>query len=146
MIKSIFLLAVASVASAHYTLDYPTSLGFDDAKENIAPCGGFIPNLDGTLVNFSMSGDWIQINNHHPESLLHYRVANVDNITWIDLNPIVHQVGIGKLCIKTGSVPADFLGKTGVFQVIGDGHGGALFQVLSCRVTSNIVLSSPFCE
>jgi hypothetical protein len=129
--RSILVLAAAAVASAHFTLDYPPSIGFEDDKETIAPCGGFIPNLSGSLVNFSVSGEWIQINNHHPESLLHYRVAIEDNVTWIELNPVVQQVGIGKLCIKTGAAPAGFAGKKGVFQVIGDGHGGALFQVPS---------------
>jgi hypothetical protein len=146
--KSILLLAIAAAASAHYTLDYPTSLGFSDDKENIAPCGGFLPNLDGTLVDFSVSGDWVAINNHHPESLLHYRVANEDNLTWVELNPIVHQVGIGKLCIKTGPAPSDFVGKRGVLQVIGDGHGGALYQVLSLHLHSEltVVSTSAFCK
>ena len=132
--KSLLLLAAAAGVSAHFTLDYPSSVGFSDEKENIAACGGFIPNLDGALVNFSVSGDWIQINNHHPESLLHYRIANENNLTWVDLNPIVHQVGIGKLCIETGPAPSEFAGTRGVVQVIGDGHGGALFQVFHSEI------------
>ena len=145
--KSILLLAVAAGVQAHFTLDYPASIGFSDSNENIAPCGGFLPNLDGALVTFSVSGDWIQINNHHPESLLHYRIANENNLTWVDLNPIVHQVGIGKLCIKTGPAPAGFAGTRGVVQVIGDGHGGALFQVFFFEIGPNCqVFTSAFYE
>jgi len=140
--KAIAVLSLAACASAHFTLDYPTSIGFSDENENIAPCGGFIPNLGGSLVNFSIAGDWIQINNHHPESLLHYRISNEDNTTWLDLNPIVHQVGLGKLCIKTGAAPERFLGTRGVIQVVGDGHGGALFQVSSSQLQLMAVYTS----
>jgi len=131
---SIVIATLVASAFAHFTLDYPASVGFSDSNENIAPCGGFVPNLDGALVDFPIAGGWIQINNHHPESLLHYRVSNERNLTWLDLNPIVHQVGIGKLCIKTGPVPDRFLGTRGVVQVVGDGHAGALFQVTRSQI------------
>jgi hypothetical protein len=128
----LLLLVMASIASAHFSLQYPDGLGGSDelSNENVAPCGGFIVSFGKSLPNFSVTGDWVGINNFHAESLFRYRVAFEDNKTWIDLNPTVHEVGIGKLCIKTGPAPANFTGKKGVLQVVGDGHGGALFQVL----------------
>jgi hypothetical protein len=64
----ILILTLTSYVCAHFTLDDPESFGFEDAYEPIAPCGGFLHDLNGQLVNFSISGDWIQINNHHPKS------------------------------------------------------------------------------
>ena len=126
-----FFFVFASIVNAHFTLDYPDAVGDSLDNDAIPPCGGYVVHLEGTLHNFSIMGDWVQINTHHPESLFHYRAAYENNKTWIDLTPIVEEVGLGKLCIQTGPVPANFTGKKGVLQVVGDGHSGALFQVSS---------------
>jgi len=131
MKTTLLFLTFVSIAAAHFSLEYPDGLGGSDevSNENIPPCGGFIVSFGAALPNFSVGGDWVEINTHHAEALFRYRVAYEDNKTWIDLNPPVHEVGLGKLCIHTGTVPANFAGKKGVLQVVGDGHGGALFQV-----------------
>ena len=144
----ILLVTLISFVTAHFSLEYPHGIGPSDqlSNENIPPCGGFIPNLaTATLANFSLSGDWVEIDSHHAEALFHYRVAHEDNKTWIDLNPVVYEVGIGKLCIKTGVVPAGFLGKKGILQVVGDGHGGALFQVCADYIPSFFSLRDRYC-
>src|SRR5579862_2125222 len=129
----VLLASLLSVATAHFSLEYPHGIGPSDqlSNENVAPCGGFIVKFGSTIANFSVAGDWVEIDTKHPEALFRYRVASEDNKTWIDLNPPVHEVGIGKLCIKTGPANASFVGKRGVLQVVGDGHGGPLFQVSS---------------
>ena len=147
---TLVFLAIASVATAHFSLEYPDGLGAsnDLSNEPIPPCGGFLVSLDGTLPNFSVTGDWVEIDTHHPEALFHYRVAHEDNKTWIDLNPIVQDVGNGKLCIKTGPAPTNFTGRKGVLQVVGNGHSGALFQVLLHLILSQLlkVRTGQVCE
>jgi hypothetical protein len=126
------LIAFAGVASAHFTLDYPNSTitKADLTNENIPPCGGFNPNFDGLVSNFSVSGDWVQVSTHHPEAVFRFRVATVDNVTWIDLNAAVSEVGLGTFCMQTGPAPANFTGKVGVLQVIGNDADGALFELI----------------
>jgi len=125
------ILALTGATSAHFTLDYPNSTNpkADLTNENIPPCGGFNPNFDGLVSNFSVSGDWVQVNTHHPEAVFRFRVATIDNTTWIDLNSAISEVGLGTFCIQAGPAPANFAGKTGVLQVIGNGADGALFEV-----------------
>lgn len=120
-----------TLVSAHFTLDYPNSTNTknDLKNENIPPCGGFLPDLNGTLANFSVSGDWVQINTHHPEAVFRFRIATEDNHTWVDITPPVSEVGLGTFCIKTGPVPANLTGQKGVLQVAGNGADGALFEV-----------------
>jgi len=133
--QAIYFLALAGAASAHFTLDYPNSTNSkaDLSNENIPPCGGFNPNFDGLVSNFSVYGDWVQVDTHHPEAVFRFRVATVDNTTWIDLNAAVSEVGLGTFCLQTGAAPSNFTGKMGVLQVIGNGHDGALFEVLQSR-------------
>jgi hypothetical protein len=38
----------------------------------------------------------MQVNKYHQGSSWQYRVARVANTMWIDLNPIVHQIGISR--------------------------------------------------
>lgn len=47
---SIFLLLVLPhLASAHFYLKYPATIGFDDDNEPISPCGGFdVPSAETT--------------------------------------------------------------------------------------------------
>jgi len=129
--RALVLLAFAGAGWAHFTLEYPnsTNANADLSKENIPPCGGFNPNFNGVVSNFSVHGDWIQVNTHHPEATFRFRVATIENTTWIDLNEAVSEVGIGTFCMKSGPAPGNFTGKTGVLQVIGNGADGALFEV-----------------
>ena len=129
--RSVVYLLFAALASAHFTLDYPNSTNTENnlKNENIPPCGGFLPNLNGRLSNFSVSGDWVQVNTHHPESIFRYRIATEDNHTWIDITPPVSEVGLGTFCINTGPLLANLTGHKGVLQVVGNGGDGALFEV-----------------
>ncbi|KAF9431954.1 hypothetical protein BGZ76_011482 [Entomortierella beljakovae] len=60
------LLLCSSAAMAHYTLDYPASRGFDDAKEPTGPCGGFDAVTNRT--EFPLTKGFLQINSHHAKA------------------------------------------------------------------------------
>ncbi|KAF9110976.1 hypothetical protein BGX27_005551 [Mortierella sp. AM989] len=60
------LLLCSSAAMAHYTLDYPQSRGFDDAKEPSAPCGGF--DAVANRTQFPLTKGFLQINSHHAKA------------------------------------------------------------------------------
>lgn len=45
----LLLVVVPHLASAHFYLKYPATIGFDDDNESISPCGGFdVPSAETT--------------------------------------------------------------------------------------------------
>ena len=127
--KLLTLFSLVAVATAHFTLDYPYTTGFDEDQEPNAPCGGFPPNLDNLTV-WPLSGGEIAIDLHHPEALFLFRAQLLDSDTWVNLsNGYVDMVGLGEGCIHALAVPSNWSGQVGVVQVIAQPPDGILYQV-----------------
>ncbi|KAL9936042.1 hypothetical protein V8E36_004884 [Tilletia maclaganii] len=74
----IALASVAAVANAHFTLDSPTSFGFDEEKEDQIPCGGF--TIEGaTRSPWYYKGGPVQIDSHHDTATVNIRISYAAN-------------------------------------------------------------------
>lgn len=63
-VKVCLLALLASQSSAHFLLNYPTTIGFSDDDEGTAPCGSFTPDFSkDTVTDFHVGGDAIAIVN-----------------------------------------------------------------------------------
>lgn len=126
------LLAASAVVNAHFTLDYPTTIGFDDDKEGSAPCGSFTPDFaTDNVTDFHVGGDNIAINLLHPQGTWLYR-ATLDQTAsgnnWTQLFPETMQTGLGKFCQPAIAVPESWAGQKGVIGVVVDAPDGLLYQ------------------
>jgi hypothetical protein len=123
------LLTSVPLALAHFTLDFPPTIGFNEDQETTAPCGGFNP-LSSSLTAWPLSGGQIALDSHHPEMVLLYRAQLMGATSWTNLtNGFLQMTGLGEMCITVGSLPTDWTGKAGVIQVIGQPPDGILYQV-----------------
>ncbi|WWD17992.1 hypothetical protein CI109_102438 [Kwoniella shandongensis] len=132
--------ALASTALAHFTLDYPTSRGFDDDKEPQF-CGGF------TTVEarqpFPLGQGPIRIDSHHPRASVVAFISTSENPTsfndfnttssgqTIPLATPVFQVASGDYCfnVNLGSLNVGLTnGSLVTLQVQYDGGDGDLYQ------------------
>jgi hypothetical protein len=116
--------------NAHFLLNYPTTVGFNDDQEGTAPCGGFDVSF-ANVTNFYVGGDSIAVTSTHPASTWLFR-ATLDTKAagnWSVLLPAIAQATLGQFCEKSVTVPASFAGQQGVIQVIEDAVDGQLFQV-----------------
>jgi len=116
--------------NAHFLLNYPATVGFDDDNEGEAPCGGFNVTFDNS-TNFYVGGDAIALTSTHPAATWLFR-ATLDTTAagnWSVLLPAVAQQGLGNFCEQGVTVPASFAGQKGVIQVVQDAVDGQLFQV-----------------
>jgi hypothetical protein len=53
---------LASSSSAHFLLNYPTTVGFSDDDETTAPCGGFTVDFSkDNVTDFHVGGDSIAV-------------------------------------------------------------------------------------
>ncbi|CAK7200938.1 hypothetical protein SEUCBS139899_003638 [Sporothrix eucalyptigena] len=126
------LLAASAVVNAHFTLDYPATIGFNDDKEGTGPCGSFTPDFSNdNVTDFHVGGDNVAINLLHPQGTWLYRgtldqTASSNN--WTQLFPEVMQTGLGKFCQPAIAVPESWAGQKGVIGVVVDAPDGLLYQ------------------
>ncbi|KAG8414620.1 hypothetical protein J3459_014209 [Metarhizium acridum] len=132
IMKSFALLsALYGLGSAHFLLNYPKSIGFDDSGESSAPCGGFTPDLSKDLVDFHVGGDAISVKLTHPQGNWLFRVTTDEKAEsgWEQIFPIVQQTGLGDFCEPQVTVPSKYAGKKGVLSVVSSATDGLLYQV-----------------
>ncbi|TQV92487.1 hypothetical protein V2A60_007172 [Cordyceps javanica] len=124
---------LANLTSAHFTLKYPPTIGFEDAKEDTAPCGGFTPDLSKSdLPDFHIDGDAVAVRLSHPQSKWLFRVTTSDDPSdannWEQIYPIVLQSGLGDFCLPQLTVPQKYEGKKGVLSIVSSAVDGLLYQ------------------
>jgi hypothetical protein len=131
MRSTIALLGLAVITSAHFVLQIPPNIGFDDEVEDQEPCGSFSPtNRSGTVSNFDVAGDNIAVLTTHTTQTWHISgalLSSVDN--WVLLIPDISQQNVGTFCEPSVPAPDSWAGQDGVIQVIQNSPDGILYQV-----------------
>lgn len=126
------LTALCGLASAHFQLKYPPTIGFDDDKEGTGPCGGFTPDLSKSdLPEFHVDGDAVALRLAHPQCKWLFRVTTdpSNDTAWEQIYPIVLQSGLGDFCLPQITVPEKYAGKKGVLSIVSSAVDGMLYQV-----------------
>jgi len=133
--SSLVLFLVASFigqSTAHFLLNYPPTIGFDDSLEATPPCGSFTVDFStDNVTDFHVGGDSLAMTSIHPKATWLFR-ATLDQTAmgnWTDLLPAIVQIGLGDYCERDVTVPASFAGSKGVIQVVQDAPDGILYQV-----------------
>ena len=141
-------LASAPFATAHFLLNTPTSIGFDDDNEGIPPCGGFNVSFD-MVSDFHVDGDAVSVRSTHPQANWLFR-ATLDTTAagnWTNLEPVINEGGLGAFCEESVKVPAEWAGSRGVMQIVQNAVDGLLYQVslfgFDCSNFANILISPP---
>lgn len=133
---SILSLAVLTQRStAHFLLNYPPTLGFSDDMEGTGPCGSFPVVFNSSDVQVQVGGFPIALTSTHPEADWLFRATLSPNepFNWTNLLPVVHETGLGDFCIPNFTVPAEFVGQSGLLQIMQDAADGVLYQVQRTR-------------
>ncbi|KAF4627119.1 hypothetical protein G7Y89_g11035 [Cudoniella acicularis] len=135
-IKSVALIAlgVVAIAEAHFVLQEPVSLGFDDDAEGTAPCGGFNASSRLNVTNWPTSGGAVGVLTTHTTVQWEYKVARLSNLTnWVSVTPTLNQTGVGNFCETLIPGKKAWEGESGVLQVIQHGVDGALYQCAAIK-------------
>lgn len=145
-----------SVASAHFTLDYPTSRGFDeDLEPNF--CGGF--NVSSTRQPYPLGTAPLLIDSHHPSADVFILVsfdANPTNftafnttdsgVTYPPLRPAGQITGTGEFCfdvdIQSLGIAGVGNGSLATIQVVFNGGDGVLLQCADLILLTNFTVPS----
>lgn len=101
------LLAFASLGVAHFVLEVPTSIGYEDIKEASPPCGGFDITSRAAVTEWPLAGAPLKIISTHPQSRYTIQAtlfsdaagASGNNLNFTKMVPHVMQSGRGGLCL-----------------------------------------------
>jgi len=131
-----------SQSTAHFLLNYPTTIGFDDSLEGNAPCGSFSVDFStDTVTDFHVGGDSLAMTSIHPQATWLFR-ATLDQTAsgnWTTLLPAIVQTGLGDYCERDIIIPATWAGFKGVIGVVQDAPDGILYQCAAVNfVTGSI--------
>lgn len=135
MRSTLSVLALAGIASAHFELKYPKSVGNSDNTAEDGPCGGFTPDISDNsdeLVDVHVGGEAIAVLLTHSRATWLFRGTldkDVDDADWERLYPNTVQSGLGAFCVPRVTFPDDWAGKKGVISVVSSADDGQLFQV-----------------
>ena len=124
-------LALIGVTSAHFILQWPPNVGFDEDKETSSPCGGFTPTESNDSPDVQVKQFAISIQNVHPVGEWSFRgTINTETpYNFTEIVPIIKTTGIGDFCLQYMSVPGDWAGNAGIIQVVDNSPDGVLYQV-----------------
>lgn len=138
-------LAMASVATAHFTLNWPVNRGFDEDTMPNFPCGGFDkPSPNRTVISLDADTLPVDVTFHHSQTVISYLLAlGTDpgsnfNIT---LGPTIATQGLGEYCLPNIALSSLNLtdGQNATLQVMTNGDtGGGLFAVSLCWSFSDL--------
>ena len=124
--------ALVSQSTAHFLLNSPPTIGFDDGLEATPPCGSFTVDFSkDNVTDFHVGGDFIAMTSIHPMATWLFR-ATLDQTAsgnWSDLLPAVVQTGLGDYCETGVTVPSTWAGSKGVIGIVQDAPDGILYQV-----------------
>ena len=128
------------LASAHFQLNAPPTIGFDEDNEGKGPCGGFTPDFTkDNVTDFHVGGEPIALFLGHPQAdwLFRGTLDTSASGNWTQLFPIVRQSGLGDFCEPGISAPSAWVGQQGVVGIVAQAVDGLLYQVCyfpsSCR-------------
>ena len=131
------VLLLATLGSAHFNLNYPPTLGFDDDAEGESPCGGADIEFSANDTVIPVEGFPVALLSTHPEAQWLYRATTDQQapFNWTNILPVVQQTGLGDFCLPALALDSSFVNKTGLIQVIQSAVDGDLFQV-RCSISS----------
>ncbi|KAH8650809.1 hypothetical protein BGZ60DRAFT_350022, partial [Tricladium varicosporioides] len=141
----IALLAFAASSSAHFVLQIPTSLGFDDALETTGPCGSFTPTDRSTgVTSWPVEGSSIGVLTTHTQVTWNFKAALLSDPTnFVSLVHDVSQKGVGSVCFPSIPGNPSWVGQDAILQVIQNGVDGTLFQCAAIKFAAGGPASVP---
>lgn len=132
---AITLVCLQTLASAHFTLSYPSSRGFDESNESTAPCGGY-NTVSTQRVQMPLNSSFIEINSGHPSYTYVVNVLASNSPSVADFSNTSNLVEVaqgGRSYPQAACLPLAFKNiapNTNVtLQVAYNGGDGLLYQV-----------------
>ncbi|KAF4633689.1 hypothetical protein G7Y89_g4426 [Cudoniella acicularis] len=143
---SCLIAVLVTQCSAHFYLNYPTTIGFDDSLEGDFPCGSFTPDFTkDNITSYHVGGDTLALTSIHPQATWLFR-ATLDltaQSNYTNLRPAIQQTGLGDFCETNINVPASWAGSKGIINIVQDAPDGILYQCAAVTFVTGVATSIP---
>ncbi|ODQ56243.1 hypothetical protein SAICODRAFT_42417, partial [Saitoella complicata NRRL Y-17804] len=133
--------------SAHFTLNYPETVGFDEDNEPTAPCGGFSASdaTNRTLVPLDGTAPFAIYAGHPTAQVIVKLALSTDPTTNADFNitvvPQFTENGLGDFCFPSvnwaAAAGSPTEGQNATVQVAYAGGDGVLYQCAAIQFSSS---------
>ncbi|KAF2475595.1 uncharacterized protein BDR25DRAFT_340289 [Lindgomyces ingoldianus] len=131
-------------ADAHFVLQLPPSLGFNDVKEGEGPCGSFSINNRDKVTEWPVGGYPISLLTTHTKAKLTYWTALANSTDkLVDLIPQMNQMGVGDFCLPTVPGKKEWVGQDAVVQIVQEAADGSLYQCAAVKFTDGDAAAVP---
>lgn len=129
--KIVSLLGLASTAAAHFFLQLPETIGFDDSTMEEGPCGGFDPTLrDGPITDWPVNGHPVSLVTTHQSVVWHVEAALLSDPTnFVPIAVPFQQTGVGEVCFESVPGKASWVGEQVIISIYQVTNHGDLYQV-----------------
>ncbi|KAH8650811.1 hypothetical protein BGZ60DRAFT_349435, partial [Tricladium varicosporioides] len=143
--RLLLLLGLTSLSTAHFVLQYPISLGYDDAIENVFPCDGFNPaNRSTGVTDWPIGGSAVLVLTTHPDVTWDINAALLSDLTtWRPIVPVLAQQGFGLFCEPQIPGPPEWVGQEAVLQLVQHAPNGLLYQCAAIRFVAGPAAAAP---
>ncbi|KAH8650806.1 hypothetical protein BGZ60DRAFT_436689 [Tricladium varicosporioides] len=142
--STLLFLSAALITEAHFVLQTPISLGFDDDAEGTSPCGGFAATGRTNVTNWPTGGSAINVLTTHSTATWEFKAARLSNLNhWVSLTRNLTQSGVGTLCEPKIPGRKQWEGDAAVLQVIQHRDDGALYQCAAIKFVRGPVAATP---
>ncbi|KAL8802960.1 MAG: hypothetical protein Q9223_006427 [Gallowayella weberi] len=139
---------LASLISAHFTLDFPQVRGYDEEKLGTFPCGGQ-DTVSSNRTAWPLDGGSVQLKMGHDHAAVQVLLAlgnNPGSNFNVVLVPTTQEEGIGQFCLSNVKVPQGLGVKDGdnaTIQVVTNGDpSGGLYNCADITFSSSNSSSS----
>lgn len=133
-ILAVALVTMQSLVSAHFTLTYPSSRGFDESKEALGPCGSF-DTPSAQRVQMPLKSSFIEIDSGHTAYSYIVNAVTKPNPTTADFANVISVAEGIRSYPQAACLPLTFNDSfkpnmNVTLQVIYNGADGLLYQVI----------------
>ncbi|KAH8879303.1 hypothetical protein GQ53DRAFT_44584 [Thozetella sp. PMI_491] len=145
MYRTLFL-GLLAAAEAHFVLQIPTSLGYDDANEATGPCDNFDPTNRNTVTDWPVGGSSIGLLSTHPVVTWEINVALLgsDSLNWVSLVQNFDQTaGVGEVCFAGIPGFETWIDKPVVLQLKQHAPDGILYQCAAIQFVAGGASPTP---
>lgn len=128
----------AGAAHAHFVLQIPTSLGYDDEKLLESPCGSFNP-LDRSkgVADWPVLGQAVSVISTHGNVEWEVNAALIPEgggaLEWVPIVVPFRQQGVGFVCFESVPGHPDWVGRDAVVQLVQHAVDGNLHQCAAVK-------------
>lgn len=139
-------LSLAASVSAHYVLQVPAGIGYDDVKIVEGPCGGFDGKTRTTVSEWPVGGGNVGVLTTHPSGSWELNAALVESgdLKFVPLvNTFQQTAGLGGLCFSNIPGFEAWIGKDVVLQAVNHASDGSLYQCAAIKFVAGGAQSPP---